>query len=87
MIMHYHLDDINIRRSPDAAIMFSSSTEVNSLALTAVSPATLEPADHRSIGAKEGVWVQITAAFGFFFVKEAAEAAPQGETSPTIIIY
>jgi len=35
----------------------------------------------------EGVWVQITAAFLLsVFVKEAAEAAPQGETSPTGIL-
>jgi hypothetical protein len=36
---------------------------------------------------QEGVWVQIAAAFPIlFFVKKAAEAAPQGETSPTIKI-
>jgi hypothetical protein len=44
-------------------------------------------ANHCTTGAKEGVWVQITAAFTtLFFVKEAAEAAPQGETSPTKLL-
>jgi len=32
----------------------------------------------------KGVWAQIAAAFQIsFLVKEAAEAAPQGDTSPT----
>jgi hypothetical protein len=42
------------------------------------------PANHVCTGAKEGVWVRITGAFLVsFIVKEAPEAAPQGETSPT----